>query len=42
MAAISGGNPLLAPGILALASVLAIASTYHHPALMKGDEKAKD
>ena len=31
--ALMGVNPLLAPGILALAAVLAIASTYHHPAL---------
>ena len=28
-----GANPLLAPGILALAAVLAIAATYFHPAL---------
>lgn len=28
-----GGNPLLAPGILALAATLAIAATYFHPAL---------
>lgn len=31
--ALRGGNPLLAPGILALAGVLAIAATYYHPAL---------
>lgn len=35
MEAIGGGNPLLAPGILALAAVLAIAATYHHSALRK-------
>ena len=37
VAAMSGGNPLLAPGILALAAVLAIAATYRHPALGKDD-----
>ncbi|MCW9706445.1 hypothetical protein [Fodinibius salsisoli] len=31
--AIKGSNPLLAPGILFLAAVLAIAGTYKHPAL---------
>ena len=39
MGAVSGANPLLAPGILALASVLAMAATYHHhPALERGDD----
>jgi hypothetical protein len=33
--ALSGASPLLAPGILALAAVLAIAATYYHPALEK-------
>jgi hypothetical protein len=37
MGAIGGGNPLLAPGVLALAAVLAIAATYHHPALGKAN-----
>ena len=32
-----GANPLLAPGILALAAVLAIAATYFHPTLQKQD-----
>ena len=32
-----GANPLLAPGILALAAVLAIAATYFHPALQALD-----
>ena len=32
-----GANPLLAPGILALAAVLAIAATYFHPALQAQD-----
>ena len=33
MEALGGANPLLAPGILALAAVLAIGATYYHPAL---------
>jgi hypothetical protein len=28
-----GASPLLAPGILALAALVAIAATYYHPAL---------
>ena len=32
-----GANPLLAPGILALAAVLAIAATYFHPVLQAQD-----
>lgn len=31
--ALGGANPLLAPGMLALAGVLALAATYHHPVL---------
>ena len=31
--ALGGANPLLAPGMLGLAAVLAIAATYYHPAL---------
>lgn len=31
--ALSGGNPLLAPGVLAIAALLALAATYQHPAL---------
>ncbi|HEX8633843.1 MAG TPA: hypothetical protein VF703_06800 [Pyrinomonadaceae bacterium] len=31
--ALGGANPLLAPGILAVAAVLALAATYRHPAL---------
>lgn len=30
--ALSGGNPLLAPGMVALAGALAAAATYRHPA----------
>jgi hypothetical protein len=37
MGAVGGGNPLLAPGILALAAVLAAAATYRHPTLVAGD-----
>lgn len=33
--ALMGANPLLAPGVLALAAVLAIAATYYHPALQR-------
>lgn len=33
VAALGGANPLLAPGILALMALLAIAATYYHPAL---------
>lgn len=32
MEALSGANPLLAPGILGMAGTLAIAATYYHPA----------
>jgi hypothetical protein len=34
--ALRGVNPLLAPGILALAAALAIAATYRHPVLHRG------
>ncbi len=33
MDALGGANPLLAPGVLGIAAVLALASTYCHPAL---------
>ncbi len=33
MDALRGANPLLAPGILALAAILAIGATYYHPTL---------
>jgi hypothetical protein len=33
LAALQGANPLLAPGILALAALIALAATYEHPAL---------
>jgi hypothetical protein len=38
-AALGGANPLLAPGILALAAVLAVAATYYHPALGNGTRR---
>lgn len=37
--ALRGGSPMLAPGILALAAVLATAATYYHPALIPPTEK---
>lgn len=33
--ALGGANPLLAPGILAFAALLALAATYYHPVLAK-------
>lgn len=33
--ALTGANPLLAPGILALAGILAFAATYAHPAMLR-------
>lgn len=35
MAALKGAAPLLAPGALAFAALLALAATYHHPALLR-------
>jgi hypothetical protein len=37
---LGGENPLLAPGILAVAAMLALAATYYHPAL--SDEQQSD
>jgi len=39
LSALGGANPLLAPGMLAVAGVLALAATYHHPALGDGDKE---
>ena len=39
MGALGGANPLLAPGVLALAAMLAMAATYYHPTLGKGREE---
>jgi hypothetical protein len=36
--AITGANPLLAPGILALMAMIAIAATYYHPSLGNRDD----
>jgi hypothetical protein len=41
LSALGGANPLLAPGMLAVAGVLALAVTYHHPALGDDDEELK-
>ncbi|HKY05377.1 MAG TPA: hypothetical protein VJQ56_10830 [Blastocatellia bacterium] len=35
IASFYGPNPLLAPGIVAVAAALAVAATYHHPALLR-------
>lgn len=39
MDALRGANPLLAPGVLALAAMVAVLATYYHPALQR---RAKD
>jgi hypothetical protein len=33
LAALGGADPLLAPGMLALAAILALAATYYHPVI---------
>lgn len=38
LASFHGPNPLLAPGIFVVAAMVAIAATYHHPALSKRSE----
>lgn len=38
--ALRGAAPLLAPGILALAAIIAIAATYEHPALSHRQDSA--
>ena len=38
LGALGGANPLLAPGVLAVAALLALAATYQHPALAGGAE----
>jgi hypothetical protein len=40
MGTLSGANPLLAPGIMALTAALAIAATYYHPSL-RANERAE-
>ena len=39
MEALKGASPLLAPGMLAVAAIIAIAATYYHPALL-GNKKS--
>ena len=41
-AALSGVAPFLAPGILALAALLALAATYYHPALVRRNEPSNE
>jgi hypothetical protein len=36
-AAFKGANPLMAPGVLVFAALLAIAATYYHPALARDE-----
>jgi hypothetical protein len=38
-AGLGGRNPLVAPGMLALAGILAAAATYYHPALERSAAK---
>jgi hypothetical protein len=38
LASFYGPSPLLAPGILAVAAMLAMAASYHHPSLMIGQQ----
>jgi hypothetical protein len=40
--ALGGANPLLAPGVLAVAAVLAFAVTYHHTALRRIHKEESD
>ncbi|MCA1636544.1 MAG: hypothetical protein LC802_23360 [Acidobacteria bacterium] len=42
LSALGGANPLLAPGMLAVASVLALAATYRNPALRTNSEAEGD
>jgi hypothetical protein len=37
---LKGANPLLAPGILVVAALIAVAATYYHPALVRGQVSA--
>ena len=39
LGALGGANPLLAPGILSVAAVLALAATYRHPALTDSSDR---
>jgi hypothetical protein len=39
LSAVAGANPLLAPGTLAVAAVLALVASYNHPALENKNEE---
>lgn len=39
VSAVAGANPLLAPGALAVAALLALAASYNHPALENKNEE---
>ena len=39
VSAVAGGNPLLAPGTLAVAALLALSASYNHPALENQNEE---
>ena len=39
---LTGGNPLLAPGTLAVAALIALAATYCHPALAVAHQTSSD
>lgn len=38
VATLKGANPLLAPGILAFAAIIALIATYYHPALGRREQ----
>lgn len=40
--ALRGANPLLAPGILCVAAVIAVAATYAHPVLTRSKKEDED
>jgi hypothetical protein len=40
--ALTGGNPPLAPGVLGVAAVLALAATYRHPVLEQGGQQTNE
>lgn len=41
-AAVSGANPLLAPGLLAAAAVLSLAAVYQHPSVTRSEETERE
>jgi hypothetical protein len=42
LGALGGANPLLAPGVLAVAAVLALAAAYQHPALARREAERSE